>query len=168
MECRSCTEALTALLDDELAPEERTSLEEHLARCPRCSEEFGALRRTTELAGALGQLDPSLQLWSRIRVEIDQPSLVGSWVAQLGRLLFRPWVPVSALAGLLVVILALNFRDTTHPLETEFATFIQERERVFNEQRGILFSPDAVYRYRQSRNPFVQPASYLDGNPFQE
>jgi anti-sigma factor RsiW len=168
MECRSCTDTLTALLDDELSSEEKAVIEEHLAVCPRCGEELGTLRQATEMSGALSQLEPGPRLWHRIRADIEQPSPLGLFVSHLGRFLFRPWVPVTALAGLVAVILAVNSRDVAHPLETEFMSFIQERERVFDEQRRILFSSDAVYRYRQSRNPFIQSTAHLDRNPFQE
>ena len=47
--CRELFARLSEYLDEELTPEARQEIEEHLCDCPPCVEFLGSLRRTVEL-----------------------------------------------------------------------------------------------------------------------
>jgi hypothetical protein len=59
MNCEEFSEALSAYLDGELSAEERSTLEAHLERCPRCREELKSLRAVSRLVGTLPQVKAS-------------------------------------------------------------------------------------------------------------
>ena len=64
------TVRLSEYLDDELSPDERAGLEEHLAACPRCAETLADLRGIVARAGALEDRPPARDLWSGIAIRI--------------------------------------------------------------------------------------------------
>ena len=178
MECRSCTDALTALMDQELPPAEQQSVEEHLSTCASCRNEYESLLEAHRLPVQLSSISPDVGLWRRIEAElaggsalgvrpvVPVPSRHGLGNALAGWLL-RPWVPISALGGILIVMLAVNYLDPPDPIEHEFSHFIQQRERIYDNQRKLL-STDGQWQPRDARNPFSQPVSFSDKNPFQE
>jgi CheY-like chemotaxis protein len=45
MDCETTRELISALIDDEISPEDRARLEDHLGGCPLCREELADLRR---------------------------------------------------------------------------------------------------------------------------
>jgi anti-sigma factor RsiW len=48
-DCRELFAQLSEYLDEELTPEARREMEEHLCDCPPCVEFLGSLRRTIDL-----------------------------------------------------------------------------------------------------------------------
>ncbi|MEJ2082106.1 MAG: hypothetical protein P8Y94_08010 [Acidobacteriota bacterium] len=79
----------------------------------------------------------------------------------------EPRVRLSTLAGLLGLVLLVNYLEPPNPVESEFSHFIQERERMYDNQRKVLFT-NGQWQLRDERNPFSQPISFSDKNPFQE
>jgi len=55
MRCEAAREAMSRYLDEELSPEDRTSLEEHTASCTACRAQLAAHERTWAL---LARLEP--------------------------------------------------------------------------------------------------------------
>jgi anti-sigma factor RsiW len=58
-ECKKYEEEMHRALDDELGPEERARLEEHLAACPACRRDYAALERAVAAFEAAPRLEPS-------------------------------------------------------------------------------------------------------------
>jgi anti-sigma factor RsiW len=169
MNCQSCSEALTALLDDELAADEQKTVLSHLSECPDCKQEFESLRwafSLTEQAHSI-RFEPSL--WSRVESELTtEKTGFGSFFETL----FLPrWRPIAAAAGVILIALVIfvSFPSTEvdPSLEREFTQFIQEREEISRENRRILFERRSNRNHREG-NPFVRPVSYERTNPFQE
>lgn len=177
MECRSCFDALTAFIDQELSPGDRQSVEEHLDRCPSCRDEYRSLLNSQELMAKLPWLEPDLRVWDAIQAEIalapagrssvQGPQAHRNLIQTLVGWLLRPWLPISALGGILGLVLLANYLDPPNPVQNEFSHFIQERERMYDSQRRILFT-HGQWQPREERNPFSQPASFSRQNPFQE
>ncbi len=168
MECRSCTEFLTALLDSELTPELRSAVEVHLADCPACREELQSLALVGSTASGLTDLEPSPELWQRIaarlepeRVALPRFSRRESWWIALT----RPWIPLTAVAGLLGGFFLYGLLAPSRQLEHEFATYLEMRELKANQNRLVLFDRARYQRYQPERNPFIQPVE-SKSNPF--
>jgi tetratricopeptide (TPR) repeat protein len=70
------TDRLSAYLDDELSPADRTALEAHLAACPECTATLEELRAVVARAGALTPRPPSTDLWSGIEARVQSPATV--------------------------------------------------------------------------------------------
>lgn len=120
MSCHGAAESLVALLDGEIAPQERLVLEQHLAGCSGCSRELEELRATRRLLDrALASAAPDRAagsfeaLWQR--VESDDPPALGLVRGAAGR---RPaprlravWIGAGGLAlaaSLALVVLGIQ------------------------------------------------------------
>lgn len=163
-------------MDQELSPDDRQTIEDHLDHCPSCRGEYDSLLESYEITTRLPWIEPDLQVWDGIQSQLAMGSLSSpvegpvthrKLVEVLVNWLMRPWLPISALAGILGLVLLVNYMDPPNPVESEFSHFIQERERIYNDQRKILFT-HGQWQLREERNPFSQPASFSDKNPFQE
>ncbi|UCF35671.1 MAG: zf-HC2 domain-containing protein [Acidobacteriota bacterium] len=165
MECRICSDAMTALLDDELSSSEANSVKDHLHSCSTCQQEFQSLSFAYQLTGQLGELEVAPDLWDRITPRLPSRSFFG----QFWSLFRRPWVQATVgalvLAAFLSVFLWVPGQDQA---EKEFAEFIQQRERISAETQSLLFSNAGVEVNRARSNPFVKPVSFSTRNPFQE
>ena len=167
MECQSCSEALTALIDGELSSDESLSIREHLSKCLTCQSEYDSLFESLKMVESLTSLEPEDRLWARITSDISVSPTSQNWVRSLLDQLFaRRWVPVSALGAIVILVMALVLWKPADPVQDEFSHFMQHREAIYNQQREILFNPDEVYRDRVARNPFAQRVSATDPNPF--
>ena len=65
MRCSKINRLLTPLLDDRLAPAERTLVEQHLEGCPGCRETYALLGATGQLMAAQGPAEPPADLADR-------------------------------------------------------------------------------------------------------
>jgi anti-sigma factor RsiW len=169
MNCRSCSEALTALLDNELALDEQEIVQSHLSGCPECKKEYDSLHRASRLTERVEPVPFNPALWNRIQSEI---SAQRSGPMAFVRTLFLPlWRPAMVAAGALLIALLLfvSFPSSSidPALEEEFTQFMKEREAISLENRRILFEPRANRDHRGG-NPFVSRVSYERSNPFQE
>jgi anti-sigma factor RsiW len=66
----SWTERLSEYLDGELAPEERTLCEGHVATCASCKEALDGLRAVVMQARALPEIAPAEDLWPGVAARI--------------------------------------------------------------------------------------------------
>jgi len=57
-ECEHVRSLLSDYADDELGPEERQRVEEHVGFCPRCRRVLGNLRHTLGRLGRLAETSP--------------------------------------------------------------------------------------------------------------
>jgi anti-sigma factor RsiW len=92
LECSNAQEYFSAYLDDELPPEQREFVQEHLAVCPACRQELAHLTRLWEALEALPEVPPPAGL-------IDQV------MARLPRRKTPWWGSLALAASLLVGIL---------------------------------------------------------------
>jgi len=59
MNCVSCEERLSAYIDNELSPEERLLIGEHLQICPSCARKAKTLYQMSVLIGSIPEETPS-------------------------------------------------------------------------------------------------------------
>jgi hypothetical protein len=62
MECKDYREQFTALLSDTINQKERIEIENHLAGCADCREEFDSSRKIWDLMGEIPQPEPSANM----------------------------------------------------------------------------------------------------------
>lgn len=168
IECRNCTDALTALMDNELTADEVSALQNHLSQCTSCNEEYESLLYTYELANRIPEVEVSPDLWLEIRSSLVSGSPLSRWPQSLYRLLLeRPWVPATATLATLGIALFLMFGiPTENPKHEEFSTFVQQREILFKRDRKVLFQGGNLNRLDTRRNPFMREVQYTGQNPF--
>jgi anti-sigma factor RsiW len=168
MECRVCTEALTAFIDKELSSEESAVVERHIDACTACKDEYDSLLTSYELTSQMPQLEVSPLLWANIASEISSEQSPNWWKRfVLDGLFGRPWVPATAALGAaLVALLLVVIPPSPPPAETAFSDFVQQRELLSKRNEGILFRAEGFDRNESRRNPFIKQVQYTGRNPF--
>ena len=155
MECRTCSESLTALMDAELSRDQAKEVESHLTECAECHEEYQSLLDSHQLVERIRPLKLNPDLWTRIHAEItDFRTQESSWILGLRSFFGVRWMPVAA--GILGVAFLSLFFVYQRNMETERAlqAYLQEREQL--ELVKVSVS-------RDTSNPVLQPAY---PNPF--
>ncbi len=167
-ECRAGTNALTALMDNELSREEAFALENHLRDCPSCRQEYESLLYAYQLTCRMPEIEVDPSLWPQIRSKLSSESMIGRWKRFIHGLLFdRPWVPATAALGIVAVVLFLLVGPPPdNPASKEFSAFVQQREILFKRDQGVLFRSGGFNRYEPRRNPFMRQVQYTGQNPF--
>ncbi|HUV12967.1 MAG TPA: zf-HC2 domain-containing protein [Acidobacteriota bacterium] len=167
-ECRACTNGLTALMDNEISPEEALVLEAHLRDCLSCRREYESLLFSYQLTCRMPEIEVSPNLWMEIRENLSSETLTSPLKLSIYRFLFsRPWVPATAvLCTAVVVLFLLVAPHEDNPVTNEFAAFVQQREILFKRDEGILFRDGSFNRYEPRRNPFMRQVQYTEQNPF--
>jgi FecR protein/Putative zinc-finger len=62
---------LSAYLNDELSPDKKQNIVEHLSRCADCRTEFDEIRKGAAFANHLQRIDAPESLWNEIEKELD-------------------------------------------------------------------------------------------------
>jgi hypothetical protein len=157
-------------MDNELSAETRVAVESHLSRCASCKQELDSLSFSYQLTDRLRHLELSPKIWEGVKTGTGQ-----DWYKLILRrlgwrpLTARPWRPILAGAGLLAILLALVILvPGPGPMEKEFTDYMQWREAVYDQNRELLFSTLPVTESELIPNPFVQPVSLTEENPFGE
>ena len=91
-------------IDGPLGARESAWLDEHLAECERCRSAASAYRTQAEALRTLSYPEPPRDLWARTSAALDREAPV----RRRGRPSFRSFVPVGALAGVLVVAVVVG------------------------------------------------------------
>jgi anti-sigma factor RsiW len=172
MECRDCTDALSALIDGELSGGEHREVDSHLSVCSLCKEEYDSLVVLSKLTERMSQLEVNPALWEQVRAQTDVPSSSQSMssIDRLRSLLTRPWLPLAAGAAAAVLFVVLNspFSEDKSALERELDAFMQVREQIAERNAEILFGASGKDRDYRAGNPFLQRVNYVKENPFRE
>ena len=142
-ECDLMCERLTAYLEGDLAPEDRTAADAHLASCAACRAVLAELRTIAAQAAALPPLNPSRDLWAGIE------SRIGTRVTPLGaplarRATRRPWPLAIAAAALIALTAGTTYLLTTRQGATPIGTVavvtpppVQRRDSTDTTSRAI-------------------------------
>jgi anti-sigma factor RsiW len=112
MNCEQAQEWITALVDDELAREERVAIEEHIGACQQCQQAYQrerAIKQQVKLMSASIRAPATLR--QAVEEAIRKPSSWSRARAKLTDILATPFVrPALAVALLLLVIYPFMFR----------------------------------------------------------
>lgn len=169
MECRSCTDTLTAYIDKELAEHDSRAVETHLETCEECRKELRSLKIACEITNALPHLAVAPHLWDRIAEQVAPAAdPAETWLNRLLRPFNRPWIPLTAAAAAVVVIAGVLIRPSHPSVESDFAAFMAQREQISIHNTQVLFGSDSFDWDQRARNPFMRPVSHSTRSPFQE
>ena len=162
MECRTCSESLTALMDGELNPTEGHAIEAHLGECPNCREEYESLAYSSRLIGATPEIGLNPELWRRIESKIGPARVFFDFRQFLG----PPWTAALA-AGVVVSVLSMGLYwslPSENPrMEGMLNQYVRERDQVELIHRGIIEAePVGWIPY----NPFTVSLDSTGKNPF--
>jgi anti-sigma factor RsiW len=175
MECRTCSESLTALIDGELSRDEVASLKDHLDRCQPCRSEYVSLSYSYELVEHMDLIEPAFdQSWRRIESEIAPPAPARPSPKRrsfgIGSFFMPRWVPVTALAGAAVLAVSLFViapnQQRHAEVERAFRAYIQVREGRFSQSDNYS-DPNTGFRLEPAvYNPFADNDQRNNRNPF--
>jgi hypothetical protein len=115
MTCNEIENRLPAYLENFLSPEEKKSIEGHLASCPRCSRASEAIKKVEEIVQNLTEVEPPPFFEQMIMSRVTQEDAQKQGIL---RKLFYPLyikVPIQAFATLLVAVLAFSIYRTVMP-----------------------------------------------------
>ena len=71
LDCRHVLAELSNYLDGEISPEIKQALEEHLAKCRRCSLVYDTTRKTLKIVTEVGALEVPLEASARLRARLQ-------------------------------------------------------------------------------------------------
>src|SRR5882724_6578206 len=121
--CGSIRWGLSAYLDNELTPPQRTEVEAHLASCPRCQGELNEMKTLVTGVAALPKLQPPPRFLAEVRHKIASDGKPGALTWQ--DYVFRPlWLKIPLEVAALIVIIGLVIRSG-HPLSAKKAASLE-------------------------------------------
>jgi anti-sigma factor RsiW len=178
MDCRQCTEDMTAYLDGELAEADAEQMKVHLNKCDSCSYECDELRESkTLVATHAAEILPAPEIWNNLRARIQEmPPPVGS-SGFFRFLVVNRWATaVATLAATVLLAIGMwgymQYRQTQSDLESYMNDYIEMRniaERLHSLRMADSAGRPASMETRlpgAPENPFadIRPVSF--NNPF--
>lgn len=163
MECRACSELMTALLDGELSASEAEALRSHIASCEECGAEFESLSYSWRMVESQASADwPAPPAWALIESRISGTSKgFFDW-----RWLTVPrWATAVAALLLLAVSLPFFYSSTgdNASIRRMLASYVAERDQQESLHEAIIETePHGWVSY----NPFADRDRLERGNPF--
>ena len=134
--CSSVSKLLEKYFDQEATVEERSLVEEHLPRCPICSEALRSMENLRDLIKLpvedAVQKEDFQRVWENIRKGIRPKERSAWWETLLPRVdlsdLFRRkvWIPAAAAIVILILITGLLlFRKTSSPQGLSVVEYVE-------------------------------------------
>jgi hypothetical protein len=165
MDCKQCTENLTAHLDGELSQVDSEQVRSHLEICASCAVELRSLQAASNLvASHASELELRSQSWDAV---YDRISVTGSR-SPFAFLILKRWSSALATAA---VVMAVAFgylwyqQDQRRSLDEYISHYVKMREadRTFGPMTSNSGLP---FQYGNSNNPFSDVKPAFDTNPF--
>jgi anti-sigma-K factor RskA/putative zinc finger protein len=130
---------LGAFALDAVDPEERETLEAHLATCPRCRAEVADHRETAAMLAAAGAPAPD-GVWDRIIGSIDEPIPIERRSRRQG----SRWLTGVAAAAALVTVFALTIDVARQRDQLEKLAGAVEEASLVKAANAALLDPNAT------------------------
>ena len=128
MNCRDCSDELTAYIDGELDESAAEKMRAHLQKCRPCHDEFMDLKSSTTFIEAnMPELEPIPELWNNLRSRIAEMPAPGKASGITRFLGLNGWITVAATAAA-SIILAFGFWGYTQhrASERELASYMNK------------------------------------------
>lgn len=165
MDCKRCTENLTAYLDGELSHVDSAQVRSHLELCTSCAVELRSFQAASSFVKShASELELRSKSWDTV---CDRISTAGSR-SPFGLLIPKQWS--SALATLAVVIaVAFGYlwyqQDQRKSLDEYISQCVKTREsgqtfELMTSSSGLPFQSG------NPNNPFIEVKPAFDTNPF--
>jgi len=142
MECKAIEDLLSPYLEDELAREERQSIQDHLQSCQHCAELFSYMKEARKSLTSLPELEVSEDLIKKL-YDLPQKKKRFSLVFDF---LLRPSLqPVMAAATVLLVVVSFymfhpNRSAIDRALERQLHIGYSKVEKLYAEAESITHS----------------------------
>ncbi len=172
MDCKECTDQLTAFLDAELSAREAAQIKSHLSACKSCTDEYLSLRDSKEfIESHIHDLEPRGEAWNLVRARIIAES---SSPAPFRFFALNRWrLAVATLA--LIAAFGIGYlqyqQNQRRTLDKYVTQYIQEREArqqlrsvLTSAQAGTGTEVDEASPYAD--NPFIEINATVSDNPF--
>ena len=155
MDCRECTDNLTAYLDGELKAADSAQIRSHLESCVSCGDELRSHEEAADFVQSHARdLEVRPESWNAIydRIHAERPA------SQFG-LLLPKWSRLLATTAM-VAAFAVGYlwyqHDQKKSLDDYISQYVKSREAEFQLQTMNSFIP----------NPFTEAKPASDTNPF--
>ena len=171
MDCKECTDQLTAFLDEELSAREAEQIKSHLSACKSCADEWGSLRDSKEfIESRVHDLAPRPEAWNfvRARISMDQAPPPAFHFFALNR-----W-RVAMATAVLIFAAGLGYfqyqQVQKKTLDRYVSQYIQEREARWQAKVVLTTAQPDTADFDQANpfadNPFVEIKATVSENPF--
>jgi negative regulator of sigma E activity len=174
MDCRQCSDDLTAYLDGELPDSVAERMRRHLEECRPCQAEYKNLRDSASLIELHAkQIEPAPEIWNNLRARIEEmPAPTGSF-GFFRFLVINRWAAATVtLAAMVLLAFGLwgyiQYQQSERELESYMSEYIEMRtimERLHSlqmmEAQGNPSVIEAIGS-SQTENPFanIRPVSF--------
>jgi anti-sigma factor RsiW len=125
MRCEEVQERLSALIDQQLSPQEHEQLQHHLHTCEACFREYQELRRFVEFCRQLEAPDPKIDLWREFQPMLAE--IVAEQKIPFAQRLRRQW---NRLVSQVCYGIILFLQVVTYQLTITLSRYIVEPERA--------------------------------------
>jgi anti-sigma factor RsiW len=158
MECRKCSENLTAFLDGELSSAESGQIQSHLRLCPSCSKELQSLREAEEFcASHHREIMPNPGSWNLVRARLSETSAIPVSRASIFSR-FRWAMAILAV----VAIFAFAYTEYQQIQERNFERYVSQ----YMQQRKSQIVRQSTSQNPYGNNPFLEVEETVIENPF--
>jgi hypothetical protein len=166
MNCKQCTENLTAFFDGELSPSNSGQVQSHIDICASCADELRSLKEAADFIDSRRrELEPRPESWNLIRARLS----AGDTPLHSGFFAFNHWrFALATLAVLFTVTIGyVQYRQIEKKkLDNYISRYIQDREMRRPAQSVQWAEAATSIENPYEGNPFVEfKASPMD-NPF--
>ncbi len=144
MDCRDATGRFSDLRDARPRGSELVELEQHLAGCPACRQEWAEFSQAIDALRSVGPVEPRPGFAARVREGIEATS----WYRRVARWLFIPWRVKLPLEAAALVLLAFG------------TVFVYQRSlemRQAVEQPGMPAAPLSTLKARRDAARAKEP-----------
>jgi hypothetical protein len=171
MDCKECTDQLTAFLDAELSAREAEQIKSHLSTCRSCSDEWISLRDSKEfIESHVHDLEPRPGAWNLVRARIIAESTVPSPSHFFALNRWRTAMATLALIAAFGLGYFQYQQNQRRTLDKYISQYIQEREARKQAAKAVLANtqPDTEFdeANRYADNPFLEIKATVSDNPF--
>lgn len=120
MNCQEIRSLLSKYLEDDLDPDVKNLVEQHLGSCSGCAKELDALRRVISSLGKLEKVEPPFDFLESIHQRFEGPSIAR---VILRRIFYPPHIklPIEAVAVVAVTLLVIRIASFISPGEVMVA-----------------------------------------------
>jgi len=141
MNCQEIRSSLSRYLEDDLDPDMKNLIEQHLGSCSNCARELDVLRKMVSSLGKLEKVEPPFDFLESIHERLERPSKVK---LILRRMFYPPHIklPIEAVvvaATVLLVVRIVSFISPGKVMVTMKPAPEEERKRlkVATREEGV-------------------------------
>jgi len=104
--CKDINDKLSSYLDNEISPQEKHAMEEHIKTCSQCAQTLADLQKVKAMTSKLSEVEPppwfKQKIMASVREEAQKKSFAEKWFYPL-----RIKVPVQIFATIFIVVAAV-------------------------------------------------------------